>query len=140
MTASGRCAARQQSRVRSAVDGEGFASEGYTGLGYDRQASQNAGKFTEDGRFDDKKTSQLPMFERAILTAAQRSLDEWKDQSLASVSTLVEMEQDFVTAAFFRHAIAQRSLAMQQQDQMHDIFDSAPSLDFPTSSHVPRIW
>ena len=69
------------------------------------------------------------MFEKAILTAAQRFLEEWKDQALASVSTLVAMEQDFVTAAFFRHAVAQRSLAMQQQDQMHDIFDSeSPSV------------
>lgn len=89
-----------------------------------RQASRKAGKFLDDGTFDDKKTSQLPMFEKAILTAAQRFLEEWKDQALASVSTLVAMEQDFVTAAFFRHAVAQRSLAMQQQDQMHDIFDS----------------
>lgn len=112
---------------------KGWTFQGFAGLLCDRQASRKAGKFSEDGTFDDKKTSQLPMFEKAILTAAQRFLEEWKDQSLASVSTLVAMEQDFVTAAFFRHAIAQRSLAMQQQDQMHDIFDSKPSFLVPCS-------
>jgi hypothetical protein len=91
-----------------------------------RQASRKAGRFTEDGRFDDNKASQLPQFEKAILSAAQRSLETWKEQSLASVSSLVQMEQDFVTAAFFRHAILQRSIHMQQQDQLQDIFDSEP--------------
>ena len=41
------------------------------------------------------------------------------------MSSLVEMERDFVTAAFFRHAVAQRSAHMQQLEQMHDIMDSA---------------
>ena len=30
-----------------------------------RQASRNAAKFTEDGRFDDKRAGQLPAFEQA---------------------------------------------------------------------------
>ena len=44
----------------------------------------------------------------------------------------MEMERDFVTAAFFRHAIAQRSLHMQQLEQMHDIMDSAPLVSAAT--------
>ena len=53
------------------------------------------------------------------------------------MAALVEMERDFVTAAFFRHAIAQRSLHMQQLEQMHDIMDSEPLrlIAFPTA-HV----
>jgi hypothetical protein len=63
--------------------------------------------------------------EQAILAAAQRNLERWKESALSSVAALVEMERDFVTAAFFRHAVAQRSLHMQQLEQMHDIMDSA---------------
>ncbi len=66
------------------------------------------------------------MAPQAILAAAQRNLDRWKESALGSVSSLVEMERDFVTAAFFRHAVAQRSAHMQQLEQMHDIMDSAP--------------
>ena len=69
--------------------------------------------------------SLITFYKQAILAAAQRNLERWKESALSSVAALVEMERDFVTAAFFRHAVAQRSLHMQQLEQMHDIMDSA---------------
>ena len=35
----------------------------------------------------------------------------------------VDMEQDYVTAAFFRHAIAQRQQHLQQLEDMQQIMD-----------------
>jgi hypothetical protein len=37
----------------------------------------------------------------------------------------VDMEQDYVTAAFFRHAIAQRQQHLQQLEDMQQIMDGA---------------
>ncbi len=47
------------------------------------------------------------------------------------------MEQDFVTAAFFRHAIAQRTLHMQQLDDMQQIMEGTHS-DMEQIECTPR--
>ena len=39
------------------------------------------------------------------------------------VRSQVDMEQDYVTAAFFRHAIAQRQQHLQQLEDMQQIMD-----------------
>jgi len=86
-------------------------------------------------KYDPKLYVHIEVSVQAILAAAQRNLDRWKESALGSVSSLVEMERDFVTAAFFRHAVAQRSAHMQQLEQMHDIMDSAPpSLPFAAAA------
>lgn len=54
-----------------------------------RMASRNAGKYTEDGRFDEKRTSQFPAFERAILNYATQCLDEWRDKAIETANSLV---------------------------------------------------
>lgn len=126
-----------------------------------------AGKYTDDGRIDEKRTSQFPAFERAILQYANTCLDEWRDKAIdvakqlvrsvrsqwlfsgdekardrcfalqwccrasamwqapmaTACDTQVKMEEDFVTAAFFRHAIAQRSDHMRQLEDLALIED-----------------
>jgi hypothetical protein len=136
-------------------------------------ASRNACKYTDDGRFDDKRNSQFPAFERAILNQATQCLDQWRDSAIETANGLVrvgpfasdscrqchgyrsgnaygspynvhqskpdcscaecatparvhlqvDMEQDYVTAAFFRHAIAQRQEHLQQLEDMQQIMD-----------------
>lgn len=52
-------------------------------------ASRNASKYTEDGRFDDRRTSQFPAFERAMLQYANTCLDEWRDKAILTANSLV---------------------------------------------------
>ncbi len=52
-------------------------------------ASRNASKYTEDGRFDDRRTSQFPAFERAMLQYATTCLDEWRDKAVLTANSLV---------------------------------------------------
>ena len=141
-----------------------------------RMASRNASKYTEDGRFDEKRQPQFPAFERAILTFATTCLDEWREKVQGSQSpkcsvsgqhsdiapyqyhlllptgnpamdscpfcnagnataqSLVDMEQEFVTAAFFRHAIAMRSDHLQQLEDMQQIMDGVPPAHPPAHS------
>lgn len=54
-----------------------------------RAASRNAQKYTEDGRIDEKRTSQFPAFERAILANANTCLDEWRDKAIDVAKQLV---------------------------------------------------
>lgn len=54
-----------------------------------RAASRMAGKYTDDGRIDDKRTSQFPAFERAILQYANTCLDEWRDKAIDVAKQLV---------------------------------------------------
>jgi bacterioferritin (cytochrome b1) len=44
---------------------------------------------------------------------------------LLSCTWQVDMEQDYVTAAFFRHAISQRQQHLQQLEDMQQIMDGA---------------
>lgn len=78
-----------------------------------RQASRNASKYTEDGRFDDKKATQFPALESTILVKATEALEAWREDALAMATQLVQMEEDYVTAAFFRHAVNERLRQLQ---------------------------
>lgn len=54
-------------------------------------ASRNACKYADDGRFDDKRSSQFPAFERAILNYATQCLDEWRDKAIETANSLVSV-------------------------------------------------
>lgn len=56
---------------------------------FNRMASRNAAKYTEDGRIDEKRSSQFPAFERAILQYANTCLDEWRDKCIETANSLV---------------------------------------------------
>lgn len=62
-------------------------------------ASRNACKYTDDGRFDDKRNSQFPAFERAILNQATQCLDQWRDSAIETANGLVRVDRRASTAA-----------------------------------------
>ncbi len=69
-------------------------------------ASRNAVKYTEDGRFDEKRSSQFPAFERAILQHATICLDEWRDKAMETANSLVSARNSraLLVAAALKHA------------------------------------
>lgn len=66
-------------------------------------ASRNACKYTDDGRFDDKRNSQFPAFERAILNQATQCLDQWRDSAIETANGLVRGAFCCVTSCWQCH-------------------------------------
>ena len=54
---------------------------------------------------------RLPAFEAAVITAATRALEGWRDEALQVAATVVAMERSYVTAAFFRQRAIDRAAA-----------------------------
>lgn len=54
---------------------------------------------------------RLPAFETAVVAAATRALEGWRDEALKVAATVVAMERDYVTAAFFRQRALDRVAA-----------------------------
>ncbi|KAK9848926.1 hypothetical protein WJX84_004599 [Apatococcus fuscideae] len=75
-----------------------------------RTASRKAGSFMEGSVSidDEREALRLPGFENAVVTAVTQALERWRTEALEVTARLVQMEQTYVTAAFFRHKTMQR--------------------------------
>ncbi|KAK9915279.1 hypothetical protein WJX75_007044 [Coccomyxa subellipsoidea] len=80
-----------------------------------REASRKASLMTNSTVLDDtREPLKLPAFEKAVLFAVTQALETWRDEAMEVAKTIVNMEQSYVTAAFFRHRTAERYKAMMQ--------------------------
>ncbi|KAK9815384.1 hypothetical protein WJX72_002710 [[Myrmecia] bisecta] len=69
-----------------------------------REASRRASVMADSVTFDETREAlRLPGFEKAVMTAVTKALEEWREEAMEVVKALVAMEQSYVTAAFFRH-------------------------------------
>ncbi|EIE26899.1 hypothetical protein COCSUDRAFT_64712 [Coccomyxa subellipsoidea C-169] len=83
-----------------------------------REAARKASLMTNTTVLDDtREPLRLPAFEKAVLFAVTQALENWRDEAMEVAKTIVNMEQTYVTAAFFRHRTAERYKAMMQAQQ-----------------------
>ncbi|KAK9826828.1 hypothetical protein WJX81_004888 [Elliptochloris bilobata] len=83
-----------------------------------REASRKASLLVDTTVVDERREPlKLPAFEAAVMHAATRALERWRDEALEVARTIVCMERSYVTAAFFRHRTYERYRALQQQQQ-----------------------
>ena len=78
-------------------------------VGAAREAASKASLLTDASTLDPKRAPLvLPAFEAAVITAATRALEGWRDDALRVARTVVDMERSYVTAAFFRQRALER--------------------------------
>ena len=78
-------------------------------VGAAREAASKASLLTDASTLDPKRDPLvLPAFEAAVVTAATRALEGWRDDALRVARTVVDMERSYVTAAFFRQRALER--------------------------------
>jgi dynamin GTPase len=81
-----------------------------------RDAARKASGFSEATTYDEtREPLRLPGFEKQVIFAAQKALEQWREEALIVAKTLVNMEQSYVTAAFFRHRTKDRYEQMNAQ-------------------------
>jgi dynamin GTPase len=75
-----------------------------------RDAATRASLLTDASTLDAKgrEPLRLPAFEAAVVAAATKALEGWRDDALRVARTVVDMERSYVTAAFFRHKAMDR--------------------------------
>ncbi|KAK9864494.1 hypothetical protein WJX84_006528, partial [Apatococcus fuscideae] len=84
-----------------------------------RTASRKASIFMEGSISvdDEREALRLPGFENAVVTAVTKALEKWREEALSVTARLVQMEQSYVTAAFFRHKTMQRYTEMSMASE-----------------------
>eukprot|EP00884_Botryococcus_braunii_P013562 jgi/Botrbrau1/22206/Bobra.168_1s0037.1 len=87
-----------------------------------RDASKKASLLADTVVIDEKKVAlKLPAFESAVMVAATRALEKWRDEAMEVASSIVEMERSYVTAAFFRHRTSERYQRMADKDLVQQL-------------------
>ncbi|BDA43116.1 Dynamin-2B [Coccomyxa sp. Obi] len=83
-----------------------------------REASRKASLMANSTVIDEgREPLRLPAFEKAVMFAVTQALEQWRDEAMEVARTIVNMEQSYVTAAFFRHRTAERYKAMMQAQE-----------------------
>lgn len=78
-----------------------------------REAATKASLLADSPGLDARREPlRLPAFERAVVGAATKALEGWRDEALKVAKTIVDMERSYVTAAFFRQRTMERVEAM----------------------------
>jgi len=78
-----------------------------------REAAAKASLLADSPGLDARREPlRLPAFERAVVGAATKALEGWRDEALKVAKTIVDMERSYVTAAFFRQRTMERVEAM----------------------------